>query len=225
MRVSRVLASRRILNANNTLRSTTCNLRYYASRQPSEFSQPQVGQGLQGAINAPVPFFWRLVAVGTTFIAFYYTWRPLDDPKKDPRNPPDLGPRQFTRCTVLSVKPDPPEAGNKADHVVIQMNVPVRFLPEDGSYLANAIHHVYIKDDDMQIERPYTPLNGIGIDGKMDFWIKKYPGGEVSNWLSRLPRHRGIEVRGPVQQWDWRSGDWDEIIMVGIYAIILLASD
>ncbi|CAG8705785.1 6077_t:CDS:2, partial [Acaulospora colombiana] len=182
--------------SSSTLRSVNpilCGHRYYASRQPSSFSQPEPGQGLQAAANAPVPFFWRLVAVGTTFVAFYYTWRPLDDPKKDPRNPPDLGPHQFTRCTVLSLKPDPPEAGNKADHVVIQMNVPVRFLPEDGSYLANAIHHVYIKDDDMQIERPYTPLNGIGVDGKMDFWIKKYPGGEVSNWLSRLPRHRNIE--------------------------------
>ncbi|KIM21024.1 hypothetical protein M408DRAFT_81089 [Serendipita vermifera MAFF 305830] len=67
----------------------------------------------------------------------------------------------------------------------------------------------------MQIERPYTPINGVGVDGKMTFWIKKYPGGEVSNWISKLQKNRNIEIRGPVQQWDWRSGSWDEIVMIG----------
>jgi cytochrome-b5 reductase len=96
------------------------------------------------------------------------------------------------------------------------MGVAAQNLPKDGSYLTNAIHHIYIKDDDMQIERPYTPINGVGVDGKMMFWIKKYPGGEVSNWISRLFKNRNIEVRGPVQQWDWRSGSWDEIVMVSV---------
>lgn len=158
-------------------------------------------------MSIEVPFFWRLVAVASTFVAFYYTW-PVD-PKSDPNAPPDLNPRTFTRCVVHSVLPD------SEDHMVVRMRIPVQLLPADDSHLANAIHHIYVKDDDMQVERPYTPLFGIGMDGRMLFWIKKYKGGEVSNWISRLKSNRSIEVRGPIQQWDWRSGSWDEIIMAG----------
>ena len=128
--------------------------------------------------------------------------------------PPDLNLRSFTQAVIHSITHDPPELGSKADHMVVRMTIPHQFLPKDDSHLANAIHHIYIRDDDMQVERPYTPLYGIGADGKVVLWIKKYPGGEVSNWISRRKRNENVGVRGPILQWDWRSGSWDEIIMV-----------
>lgn len=163
--------------------------------------------------KTPASFRWKVFAVGTTFISFYYVFRPFDE-KKELISLPLLGPRSFTRCIVTSVTPDPPELGTRADHVIVQTTIPAKLLPKDGSHSTNAIHHIYIKDDDMQIERPYTPITGLGLDGKMTFWVKKYPKGEVSNWIARLMRGRNIEVRGPVQQWDWRANSYDEIIMV-----------
>ncbi|CAG7848307.1 SubName: Full=Uncharacterized protein {ECO:0000313/EMBL:CCA77451.1} [Serendipita indica DSM 11827] len=80
--------------------------------------------------------------------------------------------------------------------------------------MPNGIYHVYVKDEDMQVERPYTPINGIGVDGRMIFWIKRYPRGEVSNWIARQAG-KSIEIRGPIQQWDWRKEECDEIIMIG----------
>ena len=159
------------------------------------------------------PIGLRVLAVGSIALAFYVTyWASSTAQTSD--TPPDLNVRTFTRAVIHSITHDPPELGSKADHVVVRMTIPRQLLPTDGSHLAGAIHHIYIRDDDMQVERPYTPLSGIGADGKVVLWVRKYPGGEVSNWISRRKRNENVGVRGPVLQWDWRSGSWDEIIMV-----------
>jgi len=158
------------------------------------------------------PFGLRMLAVGSTLVAFYFTY--WTSAAETSERPPDLNLRTFTRAVVHSITQDPPDLGSKADHMVVRMTIPQQFLPKDASHLANAIHHIYIRDDDMQVERPYTPLYGIGTDGKVVLWVKKHAGGEVSNWISRRKRNESVGVRGPVLQWDWRSGSWDEIIMV-----------
>jgi cytochrome-b5 reductase len=173
-------------------------------------------------------FGWKLFAIGSTCLSFYFVFgRSITNEGSgmgEILGPPSstLAPRTFVHGTVLSVKPSPPEEGSKASHVIVKMSFPRQHLPKDGSHYTNAIHHVYIKDDDMQIERPYTPILGLGLDGKMEFWVKKYPRGEVSNWISRLMRGRNIEIRGPIQQWDWRANPYDEIIMVCYTPLLLL---
>jgi len=47
---------------------------------------------------------------------------------------------------------------------------------EDGSIV---IEHVMIKNPDLQIERPYTPVNDVGKDGEVDVIVKRVQGGEV----------------------------------------------
>lgn len=75
---------------------------------------------------------------------------------------------------------------------------------------------VFIKDDDIQVERAYTPLNGVDRDGNMLFWIKKYPKGEVGRWLHSKAEGDTIEVRGPLRTWPWKEDTWDEVVMVRI---------
>ena len=76
------------------------------------------------------------------------------------------------------------------------------------------IWSVYIKDDDIQVERPYTPLQGVDQNGHMLFWIKKYPKGEVGRWLLSKNAGDKIELRGPIKTWTWKQDSWDEIVMV-----------
>ncbi|KAJ7904229.1 hypothetical protein B0H14DRAFT_3079154 [Mycena olivaceomarginata] len=76
------------------------------------------------------------------------------------------------------------------------------------------IWSVYIKDDDIQVERPYTPLEGIDEDGRMRFWIKKYPKGEVGRWLHSKKIGDQVEFRGPLSTWAWKENEWDEIVMI-----------
>lgn len=76
------------------------------------------------------------------------------------------------------------------------------------------IWSIYVKDNDIQIERPYTPLEGINEKGQMKFWVKRYPHGEVGRWLHSKSQGEKIEIRGPLRTWEWPSGEWETIVMV-----------
>jgi cytochrome-b5 reductase len=97
---------------------------------------------------------------------------------------------------------------------LLTLSIPRHLIPSPSS--ARPIWSIYIKDDDIQVERPYTPLEGIDEDGNIKLWVKKYPKGEVGRWLHSKKPGDGIEIRGPVQTWlhERRSDEWDEIIMV-----------
>ena len=82
--------------------------------------------------------------------------------------------------------------------------------------LFDPIWSVYIKDDDIQVERPYTPLRGVDEEGHMVFWIKQYPKGEVGRWLHSKKTGDEIELRGPIKTWTWKQGSWDEVVMVSV---------
>jgi cytochrome-b5 reductase len=85
-------------------------------------------------------------------------------------------------------------------------------LPPRDSF--DPVWSVYIKDDDIQVERPYTPLQGVDENGHMLFWIKKYPKGEVGRWLHSKNTGDRIELRGPIKTWTWKQDSWDEVVMV-----------
>jgi cytochrome-b5 reductase len=75
------------------------------------------------------------------------------------------------------------------------------------------IWSIFIKDDDIQVERPYTPLFGID-EGVIKLWVKRYPRGEVGRWLHSKQAGDTIEIRGPLKTFPFREGEWDEIVMV-----------
>lgn len=75
---------------------------------------------------------------------------------------------------------------------------------------------VYIKDDNIQIMRPYTPINPNPYkDGFIDLIVKRYPGGSVSKTLSSTSLNDSIFVRGPmIEEYQYKSNSKDEIGMV-----------
>ncbi|KAK7060217.1 hypothetical protein VNI00_000982 [Paramarasmius palmivorus] len=116
-----------------------------------------------------------------------------------------LSPSHFTPCTVSSNEDSGP------DTRLITVTVPPKSLP---SLPPQPIWSVFIKDDDIQVERPYTPLEGLDAGGRMRFWIKKYPKGEVGRWLHSKTVGEEVELRGPLQTWLWKEGVWDEVVMI-----------
>lgn len=88
-------------------------------------------------------------------------------------------------------------------------------MPDDAALAP--IFSFYVKDSDIQVQRPYTPLNGIDDDGHIAFWVKRYFDGEVSRWLHGKKAGDELELRGPVRTFDFKDGDYDEIIMVHIH--------
>ncbi|GJJ07440.1 hypothetical protein Clacol_001642 [Clathrus columnatus] len=118
-----------------------------------------------------------------------------------------MAPTHFTPVTITSSVSCTPYT--KLLKFKLQSHTIPKNTPRTGT-----IYSVYIKDSDIQVERPYTPLEGIDENEEMEFWVKRYHGGEVGRWIHERKVGEQIEIRGPVVTWQWKEGEWDEIIMV-----------
>ena len=119
-----------------------------------------------------------------------------------------LSPSRFTPTTLIG------SADVSSNTKLLTLSVPPELLPHDSGAFA-PIWSIFIKDSDIQVERPYTPLEGIDKNGHMKFWVKKYEHGEVGRWLHSRQVGDSIEIRGPVKTWSmlWQNGHWDEVVM------------
>lgn len=124
-----------------------------------------------------------------------------------------LGPLSDLKFTPLKIISSVPASENAK---LILLDVPPHLMPDDAALAP--IFSFYVKDSDIQVQRPYTPLNGIDDDGHIALWIKRYQDGEVSRWLHGRKVGEELELRGPVRTFDFKDGDYDEIIMVHIYS-------
>jgi cytochrome-b5 reductase len=147
-----------------------------------------------------------IVVAGASFYLF------LPDPSRSAPTSTklSLSPSHFTPATIVSSESHGP------DTKLLQLVVPPNLLPcyDASNSSFHPIWSVFIKDDDIQVERPYTPLEGIDEQGRLLFWIKKYPMGEVGRWLHSKAVGDQVELRGPLKTWSWKDDEWDEIIMV-----------
>ncbi|ORX44027.1 ferredoxin reductase-like protein [Hesseltinella vesiculosa] len=75
---------------------------------------------------------------------------------------------------------------------------------------------LFIKDDAIQVMRPYTPLNPNPYqDGYIDLLVKRYPNGSVSRTLSGHPLQEPIFIRGPmVEEYQYQPDTLDEVGMI-----------
>jgi cytochrome-b5 reductase len=76
---------------------------------------------------------------------------------------------------------------------------------------------LYIKDDTIQVMRPYTPINPNPYkDGFVDLVIKRYENGSVSRTLSGFePQNDVLHVRGPmIEEYEYKENSLDEVGMV-----------
>ena len=137
-----------------------------------------------------------------------------------------LSAQHFTPSTVIAnkdVTPDSKILTLRVNPAFVPAHFTRRLTPSSSDEVAkeeNArIYSVFVKDSDIQVERPYTPLECADDNGKMHFWVKKYEKSEVGRWLHARKVGDEVELRGPVVTWDrsWRPSDdgWDEVVMVG----------
>ncbi|KAI9138842.1 hypothetical protein BKA69DRAFT_1089583 [Paraphysoderma sedebokerense] len=129
-----------------------------------------------------------LATGSTTLIYYLYSYY-------NSFNAPTLTPYKFVPWTVTAV-----ELVSK-DTKFIRLTSPSnRIKLEDDSELKIPFH-VHIKNDTMQVVRPYTPIRTDAGNGVMEFIVKRYPDGETSKWMHRLKVGDKIEIRGPLTTW------------------------
>lgn len=151
------------------------------------------------------------LAITATTAGIYYVYtKPKSQHMRTSYVQP-MHPSHFTPTILSSSIPSPSDPTSK----LIELTIPPSLLPKDYEDLS-AVWSICIKDDDIQTERPYTPLDGIDKQGKLRLWIRRYPDGEVGRWIHGRPVGKKIEVRGPLQTIDMKAeeGKWDHIIMV-----------
>src|SRR5260221_3075725 len=123
-----------------------------------------------------------------------------------------LSPSYFVPVTVS----DNSQAG--PDLAVLTLSIPPgsRSSDEKNASSFDPIWSIFIKDDDIQVERPYTPLFGIDEKGAIKLWVKRYSRGEVGRWLHSKHAGDTIEIRGPLKTFPFEEGEWDEVVMVSL---------
>ncbi|KAF9783021.1 ferredoxin reductase-like C-terminal NADP-linked domain-containing protein [Thelephora terrestris] len=151
-----------------------------------------------------------------TGIGTYYLFPPSKNPyysiltgiSSGDGTPATLVPSKWSPVSVMASEE------TSKDTRLLTLSIPRHLIPSSSS--TQPIWSIYIKDDDIQVERPYTPLEGIDKDGKIKLWVKKYPKGEVGRWLHSKKPGECIEIRGPLQTWlhEDHYSEWDEIIMI-----------
>ncbi len=72
--------------------------------------------------------------------------------------------------------------------------------------------HISVKNSDMQIQRPYTPVS-VG-PGKFQLLVKRYSDGFMTPWLVSRKVGEKVEMRGPIISFFYASNMKDSITMV-----------
>lgn len=123
---------------------------------------------------------------------------------------------KFVPATLQSSEP------TGKDAKVFRLQLPLGSLPDDKDKVLRPIWSINFKHPDIQIERAYTPLEGVSDNGEIIFWIKKYDHGEMGRWLHERESGSVIEVRRPERTWEGNIYDYDHVIMVCFgFSIIL----
>ncbi|KAI9001109.1 ferredoxin reductase-like C-terminal NADP-linked domain-containing protein [Trametes punicea] len=150
-----------------------------------------------------------LVGLGSAaLVASYFLW-PNSSRAAPTKTNALLSPTHFTPVELTATEPCP-----DPNTRLITLTVPRQSIPPLTQAAFQPIWSIYVKDDDIQVERPFTPLEGIDYDGRMRFWIKRYDNGEVGRWLHSRKAGDKIEIRGPLKTWLWQENEWDEVIMI-----------
>ncbi|KAH9918237.1 ferredoxin reductase-like protein [Epithele typhae] len=150
-----------------------------------------------------------LVALGFGAFAGSYLLWPDESRAAPTKTRALLSPSHFTPVTVAAT-----ELCQDPNTRLITLAIPPNSIPSTDGSAFGPIWSIYVKDDDIQVERAFTPLEGIDAEGRIKLWVKKYDKGEVGRWLHSKRPGNQIEIRGPLKTWPWEEGEWDEVVMI-----------
>lgn len=140
-------------------------------------------------------------------IALHIAYRIYTSTSSSKNSRATLNKSLFTPCTVLANEPLSPSA------FLLTIQLPPGASSHNNKAIVAAAHayglwSVEVKQPQLQIARNYTPLppppshpSTANDDGhqqqQLQFYVRRYAGGEVSSYLSRLAPGDNIEIRGP----------------------------
>ena len=84
-----------------------------------------------------------------------------------------------------------------------------------GLQIASAVLTKY-KGAEMEkpVIRPYTPTSDEDAKGHIDFVIKKYPNGPMSEHLHEMKPEQRLDFKGPIPKYSWEPNKHDHIALI-----------
>ncbi|KAF2801561.1 ferredoxin reductase-like protein [Mytilinidion resinicola] len=92
-------------------------------------------------------------------------------------------------------------------------------LPEEdmtsGLHVASAVITKY-KGPEMEkpVIRPYTPISDVDDKGYLDFIIKRYPNGAMSEHMHNLIPGQRLDIKGPIPKFPWTPNKHETVVMI-----------
>ncbi|RCI00812.1 NADH-cytochrome b5 reductase [Rhizopus azygosporus] len=148
-----------------------------------------------------LPVATTTAAILATACLGYYGWQYFEN-----KGPKALNPDRYIPFDLVQKQKISPDS--------YRLRVSIK-QEENRSYPIPSC--LYIKDDTIQVMRPYTPINANPYkDGYIDFIVKRYENGSVSRTISGFePQADQIHIRGPMtEEYEYRENSLDEIGMI-----------
>ena len=177
---------------------------------------------------------YGLVAGAAALGGGYYYYR-ITDPNKMPITPAAPSSSAEQKSVPANPQPSPPVPANAAftggEQGFIDLKLEsvekinhntkkFRFaLPNaddvSGLQIASALLTKY-KGPEMEkpVIRPYTPTSDEDEKGHIDFIIKKYPNGPMSEHLHDMKPDQRLEFKGPIPKYAWQPNKHDHIALI-----------
>jgi cytochrome-b5 reductase len=86
---------------------------------------------------------------------------------------------------------------------------------ESGLPVASAVITKY-KGPEMQkpVIRPYTPISDVDQKGSVDFIIKAYPNGPMSEHMHSMEPGQRLDIKGPIPKFQWKPNMHEHIALI-----------
>jgi len=86
---------------------------------------------------------------------------------------------------------------------------------ESGLPVASAVITKY-KGPEMQkpVIRPYTPISDVDQKGSVDFIIKAYPNGPMSQHMHNMEPGQRLDIKGPIPKFQWKPNMHEHIALI-----------
>lgn len=62
--------------------------------------------------------------------------------------------------------------------------------------------------------RPYTPISDVDQKGTVDFIIKAYKGGPMSEHMHSMEPGQRLDIKGPIPKFQWQANKFEHVAMI-----------
>lgn len=136
----------------------------------------------------------------------------------------------YYMSTMTQVHNEPSKAFTNPDEWVdLKLKRKIKVSPDTHKYFfalpasdqvaglecASLLLTKFVTEKGSNVVRPYTPISDPETKGEIEFAIKTYPLGKMTNHLESLKEGDTLAFKGPVQKFKYEPNTWKQVTLLG----------